>query len=105
MINHIKSFYLRHTKFLSEEEIIDDLISTMSEKQIRKLITNPYDQLDQLQSTFGKFVIDRYRLNHPKNPYTDLSNISLSKYLYYNPNIVSLRIIKTLWVNLLLMIN
>ena len=83
--------------YLSEDEIIEHMflyVLTEEAKKAFRKIDNK-NELIQLHSSLGGWIRDRYSMWDEANPYT-----SGSAYSDKHPDLVSMRIIETIWARM-----
>lgn len=83
----------RPAKYLSEDEIVSDLVNNLSDEEALLLMEIPFDRLIGLHISVGMQIRNQYKLWDRRNPYVDVDDPMGPRF----PDQVSQRIIEKVW--------
>ncbi|MGZ8924550.1 MAG: DUF6794 domain-containing protein [Nitrososphaeraceae archaeon] len=83
-------------RFLSEDEIIEDFISTTPKIELDDLLAIDYTKLILYHNSIGREIRNKYQLWYKTNPYTDASDGNGDKH----PDNLSFRLLQQIWKRL-----
>ena len=97
MDNIFNTFQFRFEPlFLTEEQIVEDVLSKLNAEDRLKLRSIPFEELIGFHSNFGQQIRNKYKLWDVSNPYTHHVDDHPD-----HPDNLSFRIIQTVWLRII----
>lgn len=89
-----------YKEYLSPEEIVEDLLISLSSKELKQLQKTTEKDLIFYHMSLGKYIRNEYKLWEPKNPYIVPLRKTHAEYQPLHPDELSFTIIGMLWKRL-----
>lgn len=83
----------RPAKYLSEDEIVNELVYGLSKQEVDLLLEIPFDDLIGLHHSVGRQIRNQYKLWDCRNPYVETEHETSPSH----PDQMSQRIIEKVW--------
>lgn len=83
----------RPAKYLSEDEIVNELVYGLSKQEVALLLEIPFDDLIGLHHSVGRQIRNQYKLWDCRNPYVETEHETSPSH----PDQMSQRIIEKVW--------
>jgi len=93
LLKTIRDWLRCEAEFMSEKQIVDDLIKRMSDADVRSYLMVQYEDLIRSHHGTGRAIRNHYRLWDESNPYVNLDESGHPDH----PDQMSMRIIRTIW--------